>query len=448
MPLAITRRALLRYTGQSLTLFPLFARLSVCGQTTPPSRPSAAVSAPVHLNVRDFGAVGDGRTKDTFALQQALDHCTLFGGGEVLLPPGEYLSGTLQMRANTTLRLDEAATLRGSPDLGDYPLTQVRWEGRWIRGYSALLTAWDANNITIAGNGQIVGNPAIQGRVDRSNGLRHPALLEFTACSHVEVRECLTRQNDMWSIHPVYCDHLTFRNVTVEGGADGIDIDSCKHVLIDNCTFHTADDCISLKSGRGQEGYTLHRTTEDVLISRCTFQDLRWACIGIGSETSGGIRDVRVEHCKCLGAGTFAIYIKTRPGRGAFLENIAMTDLDVSGAKLGLLRINLLDSGKQDEFPVAGEEGIPDVRNLSFTDIHVTGEATLVEATAIGPGKPLQGLTLANIRGTCAKGISLANITGVDIRDIEVSGFDGPLLRTHNVSGSGIAGASPLQSPA
>lgn len=443
MPSDISRRSLVK----TLATFPLLRSLPAPAQHLPAPQPHPAPAA-VHLNARDFGATGDGHTKDTFALQQALDRCTLLGGGELRLPPGQYLTGTLILRSNTTLYLDEGASLLGSPDLADYPLTQVRWEGRWIKGYSALLTAWDATHIVVTGKGEIVGSSAIKGRVDRTSGLRHPALLEFTACSQLEVRDCITRGNDMWSIHPVYCDHITFQNLVVNGGADGIDIDSCKHVLIDQCTFNTADDCISLKSGRGEEGNTLHRPTEDVVISNCTFHDLRWACIGIGSETSSGIRDVRVEHCKCLGAGTFAIYIKSRPGRGAFLENLAFTDLDVSGAKLGFLRINLLDSGKQDEFPVPGDEGIPLVRNISFSHVRVTDEATLVEATSIHPGKPLHGLTLADISGTCAKGIYLANITGADIRDVHVTGLQSPLLNTHNVTGKGLAGASPIEGPA
>lgn len=165
----------------------------------------------------------------------------------------------------------------------------------------------------------------------------------------------------MWSIHPVYCENVTFKNVTVESGADGIDVDSCRHTVIDGCTFATSDDCISLKSGRGAEAYTINRPCEDVRISNCTFNDRFFACIGIGSETSAGIKDVMVEHCKCVGARTQAIYIKSRPGRGACVENVSVNDFEVSGAQQGFLRLNNLNSGKQDEFPVPGVEGIPEL---------------------------------------------------------------------------------------
>ncbi|QEE28340.1 glycoside hydrolase family 28 protein [Terriglobus albidus] len=442
------RRKFLKDTARAVVVLPLATRaLANQASSTPAASRIATAktsSAPVHLNVRDFGAKGDGATKDTLAVQQALDRCGVLGGGEVLIPAGEYLVGTITLRSNTILRIEEAATLKGSPDLADYPLTQVRWEGKWIKGYPALVTAVDAENITLTGQGKILGNTAIAGRVDRATGMRHPALLEFVHCRHIRVENLYTQQNDMWSIHPVYCEDVTFQNVTVHGGADGIDVDSCKHVVIDHCEFNTADDCISLKSGRGMEGNTIARPTEDVRISNCTFHDLHWACIGIGSETSAGIRNVHVEHCKCLSAKTFAIYIKSRPGRGAFLENIFMNDLEVSGAQMGFLRLNILDSGKQDEAPVPGTDGIPTIRNFQFRNIRVTDMPVLVEAVNIHPAKPLDGFVLENVSGTCRKGISLANMQHVSLKGISVTGFDGPLLSTVNVSGTGLQGATAL----
>ena len=439
------RRSFVRKAGQALALAPLLPAAAFSLETQATAKQNSSVNkSAVRLNIKDFGAVGDGVAKDTLAIQQALDRCNVLGGGEVLVPAGQYLTGAISLRSNTTLRLDEQATLLGSPDLVDYPLSQIRWEGRWIKGHTALIIALDAEHIGLAGKGKIVGSPGIKGRLDSKTGLRNPALLEFTGCKHVLVEDCFTNQNDMWSIHPVYCEDVTFRNVVVHGGADGIDIDSCKQVVITGCEFVTGDDCISLKSGRGEEGYTLLRTTENVTISNCTFNDSHWACIGIGSETSGGIRDVRIEHCKCLGAKTHAIYIKSRPGRGAFLENISVNDFDVSGAQQGFLRINILDSGKQDEFPVIGDEGIPTIRNFRFSNIRVNDVPKLVEATSILPAKPLDGFSLTGITGTCGKGMALANMLHVVLKDIKVTGFTGPLLSTYNVQGKGLDGAVAL----
>jgi polygalacturonase len=252
----------------------------------------------------------------------------------------------------------------------------------------------------------------------------------------------------MWSIHPVYCEDVIFQRVTVKGGADGIDVDSCRRVLIDHCDFDTVDDCISLKSGRGLEGNVIGRPTEDVTITNCGFRDQHWACIGIGSETSAGIRRVLVEHCQCLAARTFAIYLKSRPGRGAFIEDIVMRDLEVSGAGYGFLRLNFLDSGKQDQFPVPGLDGIPTVRNFVFERIKVTEAPILVEAVNIHPDKPLDGFVLRDITGTAGHGITLANMTNVTIENINVNVFSGPKVAIDNVTGRGLEGAARLIPPA
>lgn len=472
------RRSFVRGAVQSLITLPLASALPYDLQAQGAKRSAHPVAEAVpprlkaNVNVRDLGATGDGKTRDTLAFQQALDRISMLGGGEVLVPAGDYLTGALRLHSGTTLRIAEGATLNGSPDVGDYPLTQVRWEGRWIKGYAALLSAQDADNIALVGKGRIVASPAIKGRVVHADGspmtyhapatgtpaagldgptniarqdiIRNPALLEFTHCRHVLVEDLFTQGNDMWSTHPVYCEEVTFRNVTIHSGADGIDVDSCKGVVIEGCTFETRDDCISLKSGRGLEGNTIGIPCEDVHISHCTFNDSYWACIGIGSETSGGIRNVHVEHCKCIGARTFAIYIKSRPGRGAFIEDISMNDLDVSGAKQGFLRFNILNSGLQDPNPVPGDDGIPNIRNFHFRNIRVTDVPVLVDGASIHPHKPLEGFSLTGVTGTCGKGIELANIHHAVLKDIQVTGFTGPLLSTFNVTGKGLEGAVPL----
>jgi polygalacturonase len=154
--------------------------------------------------VRDFGAVGDGKTKDTLALQQAIDRCAVLGGGEVVVPAGGYATGALELRSHVVLRIEDGASLLGSGEMNDYPVTQVRWEGHWIKGYSALISAIDSEDLGITGPGNIVASDAIKGRVERATGMRLPALLEFTNCRGVSVENCFTSQAGMWSIHPVY----------------------------------------------------------------------------------------------------------------------------------------------------------------------------------------------------------------------------------------------------
>ncbi len=448
MPHDLDRRRFLVNATRTMAALPVLAQLDGFALAEKPA-PSGSQPA-LTLNVRDFGAKADGTTKDTASIQRAVDRCAVLGGGEVLIPAGDYLTGAIALRSNTTLRLDKDSVLHGSPDFADYPITQVRWEGKWIDGHTALVYAIDAANIGIVGAGQIAGNPALGGRPNAQNPLRHPALIEFLRCNDVRLEGFATSYDHMWSVHPTCCEDVTIRNLTIRstgGNGDGIDIDSCRRVWIDGCDIATGDDCISLKSGRGEEGFSLHRPTEDVRITNCTFADSIFACIGIGSETSGGIRGVRIEHCKFTHARTYAIYIKTRTGRGAYIEDITATDLDVSGMTGGFLRLNLMHSGIQDPEPVPGIEGIPATGNYRFSNVRVSDCPVLVDGVDVSPDKPLDGLTLANISGTCGKGISLANVKGADIRNVTVTGYSGPLIGIHNVTGKGLRGAVPIDGP-
>ncbi|MBW8749388.1 MAG: glycoside hydrolase family 28 protein, partial [Acidobacteria bacterium] len=160
----------------------------------------ASVRNRVSISVRAMGAVGDGQTRDTLAFQQALDRCAMLGGGEVVVPAGNYVIGAIAIGARTTLRIDRDATVTGSPDLADYPIRQVRWEGKFVKGRIGLISAENADNIAIAGQGKVIGNTAIPGRVDRSTGLRNPALIELIGCDHVDIGGVFTQQNAMWSI--------------------------------------------------------------------------------------------------------------------------------------------------------------------------------------------------------------------------------------------------------
>ncbi|MDR3699145.1 MAG: glycoside hydrolase family 28 protein [Candidatus Sulfopaludibacter sp.] len=439
----IPRRGFLRMAGHSLAAVSLAGAVSA--QTAPP-----AAGRKLSLNIRDFGALGDGVTKDTGAFQQAIDRCSVLGGGDVVVPAGGYLTGAIALRSHTTLRLQTDAVILGSPDFADYPVSQVRWEGKWIPGRVGLIYAFDATDIGIAGPGKISGNVALGGRPNAQNPLRHPALIEPIGCDGIRLEAFATEYRLMWSLHPTNCRNIVIRNLTIRstgGNGDGIDIDSCKHVVIEGCDIATGDDCISLKSGRGAEGYALMQTTEDVRIANCTMADSIFACIGIGSETSGGIRNVRIEHCKFTRAQTFALYLKSRPGRGAFLEDIVADDLDVSGVKGGFLRFNLLSSGIQDPEPVPGSEGIPTARNFRFSHIRVTDCPLLVDGVNVHPDKPVDGLVLAGITGTCAKGIRLANARHADISGIHVTGYTGPLLGVHDVTGKGLEGAESIEGP-
>jgi hypothetical protein len=235
------------------------------------------------------------------------------------------------------------------------------------------------------------------------------------------------------------------KNLHICNTRDGIDVDSCKNVRIESCDIDTGDDAISLKSGRGMNGARIGKPTEDVLITRCTPGGGYFACVSAGSETSGGIRNVRIEKNRFAHSRTYAIYIKTRTGRAGVIENISGDDLDVANG--GFLCINLTSGGNQStpDDMVEGEIGRPLLRNVRFSNLRVKNVTTLAEVVKVASEKPLLGLSLLNITGTCQKGITLVNVRDAVLRGIAVTGFAGPLPAIENTTGSGLKGAVLLK---
>ncbi len=385
------------------------------------------------FNVRDFGAVGDGTTKDTVAFQKALDACAVGGGGEVLVPAGNYLIGSVQMGCATILRLETNSVITGSGDASDYPTMDIRWEGRWQPGWRALIYAANVDHTGIIGPGRIEGNRAMAA----PQNPRGAVVLEPINCNDIHWEGFTVTQGGNWATHPTYCSDVVIKNVNITGDRDGIDVDSCKSVRIEGCDINTGDDCISLKSGRGLDGARIGKPTEDVVITHCTLHGRRFAGLGIGSETSGGVRNVKMEHCK-MDCRTFGVYIKTRIGRAGAIENISGDDLDILSG--GFLKVNLVSAGNLNtsDDPVEGDAGIPVGRNYSFSNIRVTNCPRLVDAKDISPQKPLVGFSLTDVTGTCTNGITLANITGANLKNIQVTCFQGSLITKTNVLGSGL----------
>lgn len=398
-------------------------------------------------NVRAFGARGDGHAKDTAAVQQALDACAAAGGGTVLVPPGDYLVGSIVLGSNTTLRLESRANLCGSPDIADYPLVRVRWEGEFREGHRALIASENANRIAIVGRGSIFGPPL---SISRLRNPRGPVLIELSGATNVLLEGFSTQYQQLWSIHLLYCQNLTARNLTIRSinfNGDGIDLDSCRDVTIENCNIDTGDDAIALKSGRGMEAVRIGRPTENVLIRNCTLVSSLFAGLAMGTEMSGGIRNVRIEDCLISGRQN-GIFIKSRNGRGGFIENITGENLLVRHSPT-FLGINLLNKGIQASEPVAGKvEQWARVSNIRFENVRVEQVGQLVAAKNIPADRPVDGLTLSNITGACREGITLANMVRVKLEGIDVTGYHGPLVSTKNVKGSGLEAPSVKPTPA
>ncbi len=395
-----------------------------------------------NYNVRAFGAKGDGVTHDTAALQQALDACATNGGGTVVLSEGVYLTGSLVIGPETTLQLEHNASIVGSPDVADYPLVHIRWEGEFREGHRALLSAEKAGHVTILGPGAIFGPPINLGRLRNPRG---PALIELTECTNAVLENFATQYEQLWSIHLLFCQNLTARGLTIRSinaNGDGLDVDSCRDVLIEHCNIDTGDDAISLKSGRGLAAQQLGRPCENITIRDCLLTSSIYAALGIGTEMSGGVRNVRLENNTMSGHQN-TIFIKSRDGRGGYIENIVGENIMANNSPT-FIGIDLIKKGIQATDPVPGEvEKWARVKNISFSHVQVNHISELIAGKDIPVQRPLDGLTLTDITGTCVRGISLANVTNANFSAINVTGFTGPLINVKNVQGMGLDAAAP-----
>ena len=394
------------------------------------------VAAASH-SVRDFGAVGDGKTTDTVAIQKALDTTAQNGGGEVRVPAGRYVSGSLVLKSHTTLHLEAGAVLLGSSNRNDYPIVRARWEGIETNCHRALISADQAENIAITGEGVIEGNPV----VGRLRDPRGPAVVEMTECHDVRVEGITLKSFRMWTLHPTYCQDVRIAGVTFEtegANSDGIDVDSCQRVIIEGCTFTTGDDNIAIKSGKGQEGVKVGRPSEDITITNCTFIK-GYVSIALGSELSGGIRRVQVSHCT-FKRGLAALQLKSREGRAGYLEDITAEHLIVGPAPL--LEITTNYRFNPDPQGVPGEAGLTQFRNIRISDVIIDSKNLLnIEGTK---EKPVDGIQISRVTGTCKQGSVIQNATNVVFTDIRLNGLSGPQYFTNNVAGSGFENAVPL----
>jgi len=261
-------------------------------------------------------------------IQRAIDELNTIGGGRVVIPSGEWnIAGPIRLTSNIDLHLEKGATLRFSTDPKDYlPAVLTRWEGTELFGYSPLIYAYHAHNIAITGLGTINGNRSSKGvewewdqgsqqrdlremgregepvyeRKFGRRGMLQPSLIQFFGCSSILVDGITTVEAPLWGIHLVYSNDATIRNVRVESlksNNDGIDVDSSHRVLIEGCVFKTGDDCIAIKSGRDHDGRFVAVPSENIVIRNCAMDLGKSAALAIGSEMSGGIRDVYMYGC-------------------------------------------------------------------------------------------------------------------------------------------------------
>jgi polygalacturonase len=335
---------------------------------------------PPTFPARDFvitkcGAVADGNTDCSAAIKEAIASCVKAGGGRVVIPAGEFLTGPVHLQSNVNLHLETNAVLRFSTNPKAYlPVVFTRFEGMECYNYSPLIYAFGQKNIAITGAGTLDGQAdnanwlawkgqknvtngtqrAARARLDKMNNdgvsvkdrvfgegdFLRPCFVEFNECRNVLIEGVRIRRSPMWELHPLLCTNVTVRGVDiVSHGAnnDGCDPESCCDVLIEKCLFDTGDDCIAIKSGRNADGRRHGGTT-------------------IGSEISGGCRNVFVENCEMSSPDlTCALRLKSNAMRGGTLENIFMRNVNVGKVSDSVLQIDFLyeEGAKGEQKPIA-----------------------------------------------------------------------------------------------
>ena len=447
-------------------LFPVSARSG--GKEQEAGRPEIApVNAPFAMplpappdiparefDIRRYGAREGGVFKNTGAIRTAIEEAANAGGGVVVIPRGKWLSGALRLENNVALHLARGAELLFSTERADYlPVVFSRHEEIECYKYSSFIYAEGRKNIAITGEGILDGQgeawwnlkekgketekllyqmggadvPVANRVFDGKNGLAlRPSFFQPVRCTNVLVAGVTFRYGAMWTIAPTYCESVIIKNVTVitsgERGrtpnGDGVDISSSKNVLIENCTFDTGDDCIALKAGRDRDGLRVALPTENVVIRNCTFSHGHGGIV-IGSETSGGVRNVYAYGCSFKGTDRM-VRIKTARGRGGAIENLWFRDL--RGGEIGeeALHINALYSGTRLPAAVVSAS-TPRVRNVSFERIVCSsGKGYAVELLGL-PEMPIENISFDSLVMSTTRGIHCADVRNVRFAAVRVT---------------------------
>lgn len=331
-------------------------------------------------SVRAFGALGDGQTLDSPAIQAAIDACAAQGGGTVYLPAGQYLTGSLFLRDNICLHLDAGATILGSENPEDYPVIHSRWEGRHQDTHAPLITAQSIHHVSVTGRGVIDGRGDIWWKAKKEGTLKHPRprLIGFSDCTNVLIEGITAINSPSWTINPVHCQNVNIRGVTIINPADspntdGINPDSCRLVRISDCYISVGDDCITIKSGTEHEDPDRYAPCRDISITNCMLERGHGGVV-IGSEMSGGVKNVVISNCVFIGTDR-GIRIKSRRGRGGEIEDIRVSNLIMDGV-LCPFTMNLYyhvgvrgNTDVSDKNPHSVDDTTPRLRRIHFSHI-------------------------------------------------------------------------------
>lgn len=407
--------------------------------------------------ITKFGAVGDGKTLNSEAFKKAIEECSRKGGGRVVVPKGEWLTGAIHLKSNVNLHIQKDATIKFSTEAKDYlPLVHTRWEGMELMHISPLIYAYEQTNIGITGEGTLDGqgkagfwkwhgNPRYGGdpkvisqRPDREKlydmmtrnvplnerifgekSYLRPQFIQPYKCKNVLIEGINIIDSPMWEVHPVLCENVIVRKVNIATHGpnnDGCDPESCKDVLIEDCFFDTGDDCIAIKSGRNNDGRRINVATENVIIRNCIFKDGHGG-VTVGSEISGNVRNIFAENCQMDSPDLWtAIRVKNNASRGGKLENFYYRNITIGTVSRAAIEIDFnYEEG-------AKGEHTPMVKNFVVENLKARDCNKAVDLQGLA-NAPLFDIVLKNCDFATVKNANIVkNVNGLKLENVKLNG--------------------------
>ncbi|HWH72441.1 MAG TPA: glycosyl hydrolase family 28 protein, partial [Candidatus Sulfotelmatobacter sp.] len=358
--------------------------------------------------ISEHGAIGDGQTVNTKAIQGAIDQCAGAGGGVVVVPKGTFVTGALFLKQGVEVCVEKEGVLKGSQNTNDYPWIETRIAGLEMKWPAALVNADGLTNLALSGAGTIDGSgerwwreywearKQEKGNVDPHFKVGRPRLIHIIRSQKVVVSDLLLKNSAFWNLQLTYCDGVEIRDVKVRAhntpvraaSSDGIDIDSTRNVLITGCDIECDDDGICLKSGRDADGLRVNRPTENVVIRHCRVGPAAGLVV-FGSETSGGIRNVKIYDCKADAGCEEVVRFKTRMGRGGVVEDVLYENIEAEGVR-SVFNFNMeafTTTWLPEEFrtPVPAEQGTPVFRSIQVRNLKATNCGSAGRLVGLSP---------------------------------------------------------------
>ena len=478
----------------------------VASAETPPALSPIArpVFPPNRVSLADCGGRGDGLTLNTAAFAKAVAKLVKQGGGTLVVPPGIWLTGPIQLCSQLELRLERGALIQFSHDYNLYPLTVINLKGEREVDSTSPISGENLENVAITGEGILDGggdawrplkknkigesdwkalvkaggvlnekgdvwypshdvitgeklaeklrkdNSLVLADYEPAHQFLRPKMLRLIGCKKVLLQGVTFQNPPNWTMNPVLCEDVSILNVTVHNApsaqnSDALDLESCRRAVIRGCIFDTGDDGICIKSGKDAGGRRIGVPTEDVLVADCTVYHAHGG-FTIGSEMSGGVRNLLVTNCTFLGTD-IGLRFKSRRGRGGVVEKIFMTDIRMTDIAHAAIDFNFSYGGKSpdDEAADTAEVTVPPVteetprfRDLHFENVLCRGAQTAMVLQGL-PEMPLQNVSLKNVLLTAQKGVFVSDADGINFSEVTIQNQKGPQLTQVRVKNSTLA---------